>query len=289
MTFQIQERDVILSTRNWTEDCSPLMINYTEQVVQRHGKNYRVTTKRTTGPLGAIQRRKWKKFGAAASTKHHMPKLGRESNFEFTQPDVDEHIHNGIYITKATKNGWSKDDIKKIVQSDRPDQAYLKIFDTKLKAVIADAKSKITVLTPVADTDSIEAKPVSTKGMGIRERLAMKKKGRTDKPDAKGGITAKFNQRRNDLGRGSNRDETKCTLFVENVPDDYTETDIRQQIADHPYRRVNIVKRDGVSIGKAFIELETEEDAKICMEVITGARWGHCVVSAQVSRPKKKK
>lgn len=290
-----QSGDVILSTRNWTEHSSPFTFLYAERLVKRGDDTVRITTKKTQGPASAIRRLKWKKFGAAVNDKPLAPEtnLGREINFEFTQPEATEWIPNGMYVTRAQNDGWSRDDIKKIIRSDRPDLVYRQIWNTKLRALIAETKHKNPApvdegQSQVSTGDPVE--PVSTKGMGIRERLALKKKGRSSASGtaAKGGISARMNQRRNDSGRGANRDESKCTLFVENVPDDYDEHAIRQEIADHQYRRVNIVRRDGESVGKAFIELDTEEDAKICQEVINGTRWGHCIISAQFARPKRK-
>ena len=102
----------------------------------------------------------------------------------------------------------------------------------------------------------------------------------------KGNVTPKerMNQRRG----AAQQDGHKSTLFVENVPDEYTEDEIKGHIGDFHYRRVNIVRRDGKSMGKAFIELESAEEAQACLSAINGQHWSYCVVNAQLSKPKPK-
>ena len=60
------------------------------------------------------------------------------------------------------------------------------------------------------------------------------------------------------------------------------------KISDFDFKRVSIVKRDGNSIGKAFIEFNSEEDAASCLSDIDGKRWEYNIIAAQFSKPKPK-
>jgi RNA recognition motif-containing protein len=95
-----------------------------------------------------------------------------------------------------------------------------------------------------------------------------------------------MNQRRDDAKQ--QHDDQLCTLFLQNIPEDYSEADIKTHIQDYKFRRVNIVRRDGESIGKAFIELESTEETQGCLEAINGQKWGYCVIEVQLSKPKPK-
>ena len=73
------------------------------------------------------------------------------------------------------------------------------------------------------------------------------------------------------------------------MPLEFHEGDIKAQISDYDFKRVSIVKRDGSSIGKAFIELNSEEEAQDCLTYINGKTWGYNIITAQLSKPKPKK
>lgn len=290
MTFQPEKGDVLVSTNTWIEERSPFTLKYTERTYHRTGQPYvKVTTKRTSGPPGPMDRLKWSQFGASKAGEAPTTSVGAEVFFEpvqFTQPQPrpqtstdDEWIPNGLYISEARKDGWSDAEITSIIRSNHPDKVYQQIYRKKIAAVSAKFKASVDIVS-----GNEEVPPAS---LGLKERMMLKQKQRSSQQklsNSSTSLSARMNQRRgNPTGE---RDETKCTLFVENVPEDYVEADIKNHIEKFRYRRVNIVKRDGQSIGKAFIELESENEAQACLDAINGARWEYYVVNAQFSQPK---
>jgi hypothetical protein len=239
----------------------------------------KVTTKKTSGPPGPMARRKWKKIGAATKEKQVSP-AGTEVFFVTPQKRNEEWIPNGIYVESARKLNWSDQEIKRIVRSNQPDSIYEQIYRNKINQL---ASIKNTNKYPMATVASEAAALVNQK-MGIRERLLLKQHQQSNVPvgNPKTSLSARMNQI-----HGGPRNETKCTLFLENIPEDYTESDIKNHISNFQYRRVNIVRRDGQSMGKAFIELDSEDETTSCLSAIDGQRWSYYIISAQFSKPKK--
>lgn len=294
-----ENSDQLISTHSWTESQCPFTTEYTVQHYQRpNGSKYKTTTKKVSGPPAAIERQKWKKFGNAATDDGiATSSVGTDVFFEPVKrkihTPVDNWRPNGVYLKHARNNNWSDQEIRRIVKSDRPDIVYMQIFRTKLEAAMAEVRMKaiaegkiLPVPTPVAPSQD---KPASA--MGLRERMMMKQQQRLTeaKPNANPNtsLSARMNQRQSERQseRQSGRND-KSTLFLENVPDNYTEADIKQHIGDFSYRRVNVVRREGQSTGKAFIELDSEDEATECLNTIDGQRWEYCVISAQFSKPK---
>jgi hypothetical protein len=260
-------------------DHSPITVHLTRvtgyQTPDNHRDMFCRTTRVTTGPKSAMLRRKWSKFGDALEDTFNGPTYGSEVYFEHTHhiDDDQEWEPNGIYVTDARTRGWPESDIKRIVGSDQPLETYMKIFKGKLDIATSDLKPKDARAAP---------------GTGLRDRINTRLQEHIDlepeKP-AVGSLTAKLNERR--YG-SADRDVDKCTLFVENIPDEYEEQDIKDHLVDFRYRRVTILRVGGASTGRAFIVLESEAEAQKCIEVFHGKRWGHCVIDVKLSKPKPK-
>lgn len=289
MSFRPSSGNILINTREWTEEQLPIKVHYTERTYTTpDGPNnlVRVTTKTTTGPPGAMQRRKLAKFGDAGEDSGSNMSIGQDVFFELVSPThtEQEYVPNGVYVTCAREAGWSDSDIKRIIRSDQPDQVYLKISRSKINA------ASTTIATTTASTTATTSATTTTTATtsapkGLRGLMQSKQQKRLGTPESgKKTLSSVLHQRRH----GPERDESKCTLFVENIPEDYQEADIKEHIAEFQYRRVNIVRRDGESIGKAFIELDSEADAEACLQAVHGSRWSYCVVSAQYAKPKSK-
>lgn len=283
--FQPEEGDILTGTRKWSELQPPLTFNYMEKTYNRGDKKVISTCKTATGPAGPVERLKWKKFG---SVKKNTTTVGPDVYIEYTtqkrSTDLDDWTPNGLYTKYAREDGWTDEEIKKIVKSDKPDQVYYKLLKVKIERLIAEAKVKWAKMNPSEQvTGTGEETFASNVKMGLRERMLLKQRN-TSSETGKGSssLSAKMQERKNE------RDESKCTLFVQNVPEGYDESDIKSHIEQFEYRRVNIVRREGVSAGKAFIELESATAAQACLNHISGAHWGHCVIEVQLSKPKTK-
>jgi hypothetical protein len=292
-SFEPEKGDTLLDTKTWEESQSPFTINYTERTFRRITEDkiqtICVINKRFTGPSGPIQRLGWKKFGAAATGESCTTVKG-DVYLEFVRTD-SKWIPNGIYINAAKKDNWSQNEINQIIRSDRPDIVYRKLQKSKVDTHLASLRLKFEHVE-AEDTKPAapEPEPDPSVKMGLRERMLYKQRNRVETettPSAKpNSLSARMNQRRDDAKQ--QHDDQLCTLFLQNIPEDYSEADIKTHIQDYKFRRVNIVRRDGESIGKAFIELESTEETQGCLEAINGQKWGYCVIEVQLSKPKPK-
>lgn len=298
-SFEPNKGDILLDTKSWEESQPPFTINYTERTFQRLAKDkiqtICVINKRFTGPSGPIQRLGWKKFGAAA-TGESCTTVKADVFLEFVRPN-SVWIPNGIYINAAKKDNWSQSEINQIIRSDRPDLVYRKLQKSKVDTHLASLYLKFGHASATEPEDPAPIPtPVPTPApdpsvkMGLRERMLHKQRNRVEtepipstKPNS---LSARMNQRRDDAKQ--QHDDGLCTLFLQNIPEDYSEADIKTHIQDYKFRRVNVVRRDGESIGKAFIELESTEATQTCLEAINGQKWGYCVIEVQLSKPKPK-
>lgn len=282
----------ILSTRSWEENHSTFKYVFKEEKLTRDGQNITRTTKTYVGPKRVHERLQWKKFGDALNTKEKTASICGDVEFEFTYKSPtkkDEWVPNGLYISWAKEANWPDADIKKIIRSDRPDKVYFDLHRTKMGALfgpLIDSPDSKPHAKMESETDA--KKPaISQRKMGLKERMMRKQKERqttNTSGNPENSLSARLNRKK----EYSKENEHKCTLFVDNVPLEYHETDIKSKISEYDFKRVSIVKRDGYSIGKAFIELNGEDEAKDCLEFINGQNWEYSVINAQLSKPKPK-
>jgi hypothetical protein len=291
MTFQPSASDILISTRNWTDGEDPFC-NWTEQIYHRGSKVEGVKVKTKRMPKQISERRKWAKFGSVSrdGKEKGATSVAGDVFMEYTKPDIEPSAvwePNGQWVSYAKQEKWTHSEISKIKKSEDPAEVYKKIYLGRIATTVAEIKAKRAAKE--GTTGGVAAK-VDTTGMGLRERLLLKKQQRDNASDTETPTrgSSSLSARMNKMRGASQRDEQKCTLFVMNVPDDYTVDNIKSHLDAFQYRRVNIVQRDGRSMGKAFIELESIEEAQACLTSINGARWGYNVIEAQVSRPKKR-
>jgi RNA recognition motif-containing protein len=99
-----------------------------------------------------------------------------------------------------------------------------------------------------------------------------------------------------DIKEKTRQNQQEATLFVSNVPLDYTERDIREVLdnirPDFEAVRINIVKKyseeESVksSTGSAFIVLKNKEDAQECINFLHGYRWDNLIACADFASSK---
>jgi hypothetical protein len=278
------------------------------------------------GPKPVIDRLKLPRFGSGVNDKcWHQEET--EVFIELTKPikksnpDLDSV---GFYVTTARNEGWGDTDIRDIVQSENPKELFYKIYLNRLaeverRIVRATAASLLVTSAPAAPVSSPAAPvtsapaapgspaapvpevttttstPVQVASIGLRARLNTKlaenKKQAAVSEDApKIGISHRLQKMKDDKVNT----EQESTLFVRNVPLDYTEQDIRNVLnTQFNVERINIVRKappgsqDRVSVGCAFIVLTSKKEAEACITFLDGYRWGHMLASVAFSEPRK--
>lgn len=276
------------------------------------GRPYVQVTTTHRGPKAQVERLKWKKFGVGKYTTT----ICDDVYLEYTDNARKEEpwVANGFYITQARKDGWSDHEIKLVRKAERPDLKWKEIFFRKQDAAIATALAKVratikqekeaaaaratrlnggmtgaeTEAETEAETDDKPTEgPVVVKGMSMKDLLKQKSQQRRGGTGSKGGgITAQLQKKREQRG------DRKLTIYVQNVPTDWTEDDIAEQLTDFQIRRVSVTRKFNnvgvrVAVGSAFLELYEEDETERCITFLNDrCRWGSMVVSAQHARPK---
>jgi hypothetical protein len=270
--------DRVVETKRYIVTAGAVTINVVESLVDRteKEKTTRIIIKDKTykGPKGPIERLQWKRYGNEEPSK---TTVGDAVYFERIYKDGDPII-NIPYVNSAIENGWTEDEIREIKRSKNPSETWARIFRVKIDIVIATVYPERTVTVGqklgvkarleqqqkarVAQTTDQEAKP---KGFSLSDKLRAKKEQSQDT-------------------------EQLCTLFLDNVPEEYTANDIKQELQAFNVTRVNIVMEKGDSkrsIGRAFVVLKDIEEMQSCMDYINSScRWGHYVVKAARAKPK---
>ncbi len=286
------------------------------------------------GPKSVIERLKLPRFGSGTNDKcwHQedtevfieLTKPIKKSN-----PDLDSV---GFYVTTARNEGWGETDIRDIVQSENPSELFYKIYTNRLaeveRRIVRATTASMPVVASVAPVSvsvapvaasvspvaasvasvSSNAVPVSSNAapvssgatapvasIGLRARLNTKlaenkKQAAISEEAPKIGIANRLQKMKDDKVQT----EQESTLFVRNVPLDYTEQDIRNVInGQFKVERINIVRKappgsqDRVSVGCAFIVLTSKKEAEACIAFLDGYRWGHMLASVAFSEPRK--
>ena len=83
--------------------------------------------------------------------------------------------------------------------------------------------------------------------------------------------------------------EWQRTLFIDNIPDDYTQKDLLELLSGCDVQRVNIVKdrESGDSRGKAFAVLDSEQSVFDAIKMFNRTRIGNQLIMVQQALPKK--
>jgi hypothetical protein len=286
----------VLSTVCSVVDAGPVTVCTTEQDIRSaNGKLVKRIKKHYSGPKGPVDRLQWKPFGSVLKKKPTRATIDSDVQMEFlnnSRAVEAEWIPNSIYVKHAQEEGWSSEEITSIIQYVehgvlRPDKKYIQLFESKLRTLIAEAK-----IATIGN--SINHMPIEQDVLNVKQSLRLRFKQKTysrqqqqSDPDTPKSLASRLEDRR------AERDESqqKSTLFIENVPEEYEEADIKEHLQDYDIRRINIVRRDNMrgvkeSVGKAFIECDTEDVAIRCLEYLKTCRWENSVISAQLSKPK---
>ena len=265
------------------------------------------------------ERLSWSKFGEAAKGIK-CTYIADEVEIEFVSPKQEKESSykpNGYWITLARNQGWSDSDIKDIMRAPDPEAVALKMYERmlntdnaklrmardkhmaeydRLRAEIAtpapEPVAPVLVPAPASAASSAAPAPAPVEAKsGLRARFSAKQtenKQNEAAAPAKTGIASRLKQ----IKQNNETLEQDSTLFVRNVPEDYTEQDIKNVLFNFNIARINIVRKstgdDGVrlSSGSAFIVLGSREDAVACMEFLHGYRWCNVIASVDFSKPK---
>jgi hypothetical protein len=262
----------------------------------------------------SVDRSIWRKFGEATKDIK-CTYIADEVEIEFIVKEKKESSFkpNGFWITFARNQGWSVSDINDIMRSPDPGAVALKMYERILNT--ENAKLRMEVDKQMAEYDRRRADilnaepehnpkvhetsvpPVAVSGTpeppksGLRARFSAKqsenKKGDDQTSMKSGGIASRLKQ----LKQTKEQSEQDSTLFVRNVPEDYTEQDIKTVLHDFKIVRVNIVRKANgddvrVSTGSAFVVLSSRDEAVACMEFLHGYHWCNVIASVDFSKPK---
>jgi RNA recognition motif-containing protein len=263
----------------------------------------------------SVDRSKWLKFGEATKDIK-CTYMADEVEIEFIVKEKKESSFkpNGYWITFARNQGWSVSDINDIMRSPDPAAVALKMYERILNT--ENAKLRMELDKQMAEYDrrradilnaeqkekepaslSVASPPVAESGTpeppksGLRARFSAKqsenKKADDESAVKSGGIASRLKK----LKQTKEQSEQDSTLFVRNVPEDYTEQDVKTVLTDFKIVRVNIVRKANgddvrVSTGSAFVVLSSREEAVACMEFLHGYHWCNVIASVDFSKPK---
>lgn len=239
----------------------------------------------------SIERRsKWSYFGSV--TKENSMKnttIGEQVFLELTQHKRRKSTYNGIYITRAKKDGWSRNDIMALMRDEEPGKLYQVFYKKYMDARMADVNQKI-VNKMSTEEPSTEILDAPKKPIGLRARMGITRKTTATQSVKPTGLAARLKENKTN----SHATEQDSTLFISCIPLDYTEDDIKFHLSETNFniRRINVVRKDDnsgtrVSLGKAFIVCSNATEALECLDYMNTCKWGNLVVSAQISKPKR--
>ncbi len=274
--------DSVITSKKYTETAGDVTIYITETLVNRteDGKTFKVNIKekRFVGPRGPVERLQWKRYDKSPC----KTMIGEDVFFERVYPEhhtvTDESLGDIVYINAARADKWSDDEVLEIMRSKTPGDVWKRIFHAKLNAMSGD------VVVPKKE-DTVGMK------IGLKARLGQQKVARevqeVEQPKGKGvSLSDKLRSKKEQ----SQDSEQQCTLFLDNVPEEYTSQDIKQELQEFNVTRVNVVTEKGgskQSIGRAFVVLRNITEMQACMDYINSScRWGHNVVKATLAKPK---
>lgn len=273
--------DRVITSKTYTETAGDVNIYITETLVNRtqDGKTFKVNIKdkRYVGPRGPVERLLLKKYDKAPC----KTVVADDVFLEFTEHKriEEEEVNNTIYVNAARTDGWSDAEVSEIIRSKNPSHTWKRIFSAKL-----DSMTTRPVVVPKKE-DTVGMK------IGLKARLGQQKMARETQVETQTkGTGVSLADKLRSKKEQSHESEQQCTLFLDNVPEEYTSQDIKRELQDFNVTRVNVVaEKNGSkqSIGRAFVVLRNIEETQSCMEYInTQCRWGHFVVNAVLAKPK---
>lgn len=177
------------------------------------------------------------------------------------------------------------------------DKSTCKVLDLKTEIVVKEVPSVVLALPTSAVSSSVLPELPASKGFRSRlnaklaENKILNLNSSEQSEKATTGISARIKKIKSD----KETTEQISTLFVNNVPLDYDENDIRESLNNRfNISRVNIVRKIApgshstvkTSIGSAFIVCNSYEDATLCLQALNGHRWGNLIACASFSEQK---
>jgi hypothetical protein len=253
--------------------------------------------KKTITVPAAVARRKreWKHFGSVTPENcFSATSLGEEVFMEFAFRNGKGSSKQLLLaeqsraISHAYRCGFSFNTVKQIEESETPMDTFREFVHQQMKGIVMRVKSTLAEGEPVK---------LQSKGpVGLKARMRMCK---TKTEEAVSGAEGSMGLRARLTTKNDSRgEEHERSLFVSNVPCEFTERDIHEELGELmgeevSVERINIVRKpnnQGVkeSIGKAFIVCNTIEDAKEMMDLLNNrVRWGQCIIDVQPAESRK--
>lgn len=259
------------------------------------GKKDPVVTTKYEGSKRVVDR--FLKYG------NFKPRQGPEVFIEQTvKCQTPMHDYN---VEMAKANGWSDIRINAIRSSKDPTALYMNMYkDTyygdNWKKLPAGERKAIIQRRRAYMISQGECPGEIKSGEGSSLREALKKRiqessGEEKESGAPKSLLEKLRMRMGD--RGTRREqEADSTIYVSNIPIDYTENTIKEIMASETefnIKRVNIVRKPcrytgkKVSVGSGFIVCSSPEETSKCIDYLNGCRWGSMVISANMADSKK--
>lgn len=250
-------------------------------------------TTKYTGPKDvaerAIARRSIPKYGAEKTT-HCRGTRADDVFMEFVVQEDKQSVPNGLYMAWAGQMNWPDADILEIMRSEEPQEVFLRMF---CDAMCIARKSKASKANTSSSSSSTTT---TTRGMNLKDRINLRQKTDTvtekdtSAPAKPGSKT--LNDRMSTAREQGKRREDDSTIVISNVPLEYDENDIKDELFDFALQRVSVARRDDAgnghraSRGIAYIVLTYSEDVSECMEFLSRARWDHHVLAVEIAKPK---
>jgi hypothetical protein len=246
-------------------------------------------------------------------------------DFEWVIKKSKTTLPVGYFVNKARYYEFPESVVKEILRAENYDVVYDKYYNMqldncmeqiRLARIVHEPSPSTEILNPIPNSIEISTDPstsietsthTSTPMVseprnhsvppnhsvpsvpmvgGLRQRLKTLATAQTvsDKiPEEKRSLTVVMNQRREQDAVVA----VKCKLVLRNVPFEYVERDIYEELTDFEVTGVHVLRRAEYEggprqpTGTAFITLVNVSEAEDCMEYMKGICWGHNVVSAE--------
>lgn len=246
----------------------------------------------------AQRKRNWKHFGSVTPENcFDATSIGEEVFMEFTRGQgrspQDYYREQSRYVDRAYKCGFSYNTLKQIEESDTPKATFETFFKQQLHGTF------MRVLSDYYQQNATENEgtPLQAKApVGLKARMKMRQSKAEEVlstgDDGAVGLRARLSARKDAKGA-----EHERSLFVSNIPVEYTEQDIKEELfvifgEDLVIERINVVRKPNAkgvkeSIGKAFLVCDSSDDAEAMLDALNdGIRWGACIIDVQRTEPR---
>ena len=231
-----------------------------------------------------IARQSWKKFG---NYKRGKVTVEGEIEIEWVHQAKAGRLPAGYFVNKARQFDFPESIVREILRAENYeavfDSYYAKLLDSYVER-IKEIRNANEAKSKVETKSAVEPEAPRMLG-GLRQRLKIitEKSAEEKKPEQKKGLTEVLNAQREDAEVST----AKCKLILRNVPVEFVERDIYEELADFQVTGVHVLRRaqfDGgpkTATGTAFVTVLNIEEAKDLMEYMQDVCWEHNVVSAE--------